>query len=148
MEKKLHTNDILWNNLNKRNFQTLFNEFENLYNICKSLSEQRESSLYLKVYNLLIYSLFDLIHYCGFQYICEIYGEDFADNERFNYIPKHHIIFDHIVGKYMTFVEWESFCKDFAKRCYIYGYNINDFSEIDLKVCIEAFFEIPLPTKK
>lgn len=145
---KLHSNSILWNKLNERTFKNLFNEFNDLYNICKSLTEKRTSSLYLRVYNLLIYALFDLIHYCGYNYILSEYGEDFSDNERFSFIPQYNIIFDHICGQYLTFVEWEHFCKEFAQRCYIYGYTIKDFSEVDFKVCIDAFFEIPLPAKE
>ena len=148
MEKKLHTNLILWNSLNKRDFKTLFAEFNDLFNICKGLTGKEEKSLYLRVYNLFIYALFDLIHYCGFDYICAVYGEDFSDNERFYFIPKYGIIFDHITGKYITFAEWETFCKDFAQKAKIYAYNIKDFSLIDLQVCIDAFFEIPLPKKK
>ena len=146
-KKKLHSNQILLDNLNKRDFQTLFAEFNDLFNICKGLININNTSLYLRVYNLLIYALFDLIHYSGFNYICAVYGEDFADNERFYFLPKYGIIFDHIMGKYLTFEEWKTFCRDFVEKSQIYTYNITDFSLVDLSVCIDAFFEIPLPDK-
>lgn len=145
--KKLHTNQILLDNLNKRDFETLFTEFNDLFNIIKGLTNIKNTSLYLRVYNLLIYAVFDLIHYCSFNYICDVYGEDFTDNEKFYFLPKYGIIFDHITGKYITFAEWKTFCKDFAKKAVIYTYNVTDFSLVDLQVCIDAFFEIPLPDK-
>jgi len=147
METKLHSNLILWDKLNKRNFSILFTEFNDLFNIIKGLTNINNMSLYLRIYNLLIYALFDIIHYCGFGYICDIYGEDFSDNERFYFIPKYRIIFDHITGKYLTFEEWETFCKDFVKKAVIYTHNVEDFSLVDLSVCVDAFFEIPLPDK-
>ena len=145
--KTLHTNNILWNKLNERTFKALFNKFNNLYTICKSM-EEKNTSLYLMIYNLLIYALFDLIYYCGAEYIISEYGEDFSDNERFSFIPQYQVIFDHICGQYLTFEEWAVFCKNFIPRSYIYAYNIKDFSQVDLQVCIDAFFEISLPTKE
>lgn len=143
---KLHSNPIIWNKLTERNFNNLFNEFADLFNICKSLTEKKSTTLYLRVYNLLIYALFDIIHYCGgYEFITAEYGGDFADNEKFSFIPQYHIIFDYICGQYLTFAEWEHFCREFYQRCYIYGCNIKDFSEVNLKVCIDAFFELPPP---
>lgn len=149
MENKLHSNPIIWNKLNERNFDTVFNEFTDLFNICKELANKKTSSLYLRVYNLLIYALFDLIYYCGgYNFIISEYGGDFADNERFSFVPQYDIIFDHICEKYITLAEWESFCREFYQKCHIYGYNIKDFNAVNLKVCIDAFFEIPLPVKE
>lgn len=138
---KLHYNPILWDSLNKRTFKSLFNEFNNLFNICKDLADKRNTSLYLRIYNLLIYALFDLIHYNGFEYICAEYGEDFSDNERFIFIPKYGIIFDHICGGYLTIKEWEQFCRDFIQKGDIFSINKKeDYSYIDMVVCIDAFF--------
>lgn len=146
--KNLHTNSILWNKLNRRTFQTLFNEFSDLYNILLNLNEKRETSLYLRIYNLFIYALFDLIYYCGYNYIISEYGEDFSDTEKFIFLPDYNVIYSPLCEKYLTFAEWETFCKEFLQRSYIYGYDKKDYSDVELKVAILAFFEIPLPIKE